>query len=69
LQKYYVGHTEDIERRLNEHNMGRGNFTSKGVPWEMIKIIECSSKSEAIILENRIKKRGIKRYLQDIQIL
>ena len=65
LQKYYVGHTEDVEKRIVQHNSGKGNFTSKGVPWGKVIIIDCASKRDAIILENRIKKRGIRRYLQD----
>jgi putative endonuclease len=69
MDKYYVGYSEDVNRRLDEHNIGKGNFTSKGIPWEMIKTIACTSKTEAIVLEKRIKKRGIKRYLQDNFIL
>ncbi|WP_254158011.1 GIY-YIG nuclease family protein, partial [Chryseosolibacter indicus] len=31
--KYYVGHTDSIERRLEEHNTGRGStFTSNCHP-------------------------------------
>ncbi len=65
LEKYYVGSTEKVEKRLWQHNAGRGNFTSKGCPWVLIVSIECSSRSEAVQLELKIKKRGIKRYLQD----
>ncbi|OSZ82194.1 excinuclease ABC subunit C [Chitinophagaceae bacterium IBVUCB1] len=69
LEKYYVGHTEDVERRIEEHNNGKGNFTSKGLPWILVHIIACATKSEAVRLEQKIKKRGIKRYLQDIDVL
>lgn len=69
LGKYYCGITSDIEKRLSEHNSGKGNFTSKGVPWSTITVIECSNRSEAMILEKRIKSRGIKRYLSDNNIL
>jgi hypothetical protein len=34
-----------------------------------ITIVECATRSEAVVLESKIKKRGIKRYLQDISIL
>ena len=56
---------DNVEKRLRQHNAGRGNFTSKVCPWVLIVSIECSNRSEAVILELRIKKRGIKRYLQD----
>jgi putative endonuclease len=69
LDKYYVGSTEDLSNRLLEHNRGKGNFTSKGVPWILIHSIGCETRSEAIRLELKIKKRGIKRYLQDVKVL
>ncbi|MBU1895939.1 GIY-YIG nuclease family protein, partial [Patescibacteria group bacterium] len=36
-QKHYTGFTDDLKRRLIEHNaeMG-GNFTSKNGPWKVI---------------------------------
>ena len=65
LEKYYAGSTDNVEKRLGQHNSGRGNFTSKGCPWILIVSMECSNRSEAVRLELKIKKRGIKRYLQD----
>jgi putative endonuclease len=65
LQRYYVGYTDDLNRRLAQHNAGKGNYTSKGIPWIVIHQFECNSKSEAVKLEMKIKKRGIQRYLQD----
>ncbi len=35
LNKYYIGSTTDIDRRLSEHNRGKEKFTRTGVPWEM----------------------------------
>ena len=65
LGKFYVGSTDNIERRIDQHNSGRSNFSSKGIPWKLITRIECKNRSEAMGLEIQIKKRGIKRYLQD----
>ncbi|SOD95676.1 putative endonuclease [Spirosoma fluviale] len=67
--KYYAGQTENLNRRLLEHNSGKGNYTSKGAPWRMVHCFECASRSEAIHLEKTIKSRGIKRYLQDNNLL
>ena len=69
LEKYYVGSTGDFAKRIIEHNSGKGNFTSKGVPWVEVKIFDCASRSEAVRLESKIKNRGIKRYLQDNNFL
>jgi len=52
-----------------EHNIGKGKFTSKGIPWVLVVKFECNTRSEAVKLELKIKKRGIKRYLQDKGLL
>ena len=65
LQKFYVGSTGDLEDRLHRHNSGQGKFTSKGLPWKLIWESDCNDRVEAVQLENRIKKRGIERYLLD----
>jgi putative endonuclease len=31
LNQYYVGSTDNLERRLNDHNTGRSKHTSKGM--------------------------------------
>ena len=68
ILKHYAGYTEDFERRLEEHNAGKSKFTSIGVPWKRVCLIECKTKTEAIKLERKIKSRGIKRYLNDCNI-
>ena len=42
------------------------HYQIKGIPWNLIHHIECDSHSEAVQLENKIKKRGIKRFFEDI---
>jgi putative endonuclease len=64
-QKFYAGQTEDLQKRLERHSKGLVSSTKKGVPWDLIKAIECASRSGAVMLESRIKKRGIKRFLED----
>jgi len=64
IQKFYVGQTEDLQKRLERHNKGLVSSTKKGVPWELVKAIECQTQSESMLLESKIKKRGIKRYFR-----
>jgi putative endonuclease len=68
LNKYYVGSTLHLSIRLVEHNRGKSPFTKKGMPWTIVHQIECESHSVAVQLENKIKKRCIGRYLEDINI-
>ena len=66
--KYYVGISNNIDDRLHRHNNAESLSTKYGVPWKLIHVIECESKSEALILEKKIKGRGISRYLFDNNI-
>jgi putative endonuclease len=64
--RFYVGQTENFERRFEEHNSGESRSTRSGIPWKVVYTIEFSSRSDAVRVEAQIKKRGIERYLQDI---
>jgi putative endonuclease len=64
--KYYTGQTDNLENRLNRHNSGLSLSTKSGKPWELIYQIQFSTRSEAMLLELKIKKRGAHRYLEDI---
>ena len=35
-QRYYVGQTTDVARRLAMHNNGRETWTKRGVPWRLV---------------------------------
>ncbi|WP_223308405.1 GIY-YIG nuclease family protein [Maribacter polysiphoniae] len=65
LGKYYVGQTNNIQKRLITHNRGGKKYTSKGRPWILIKTYPCTDRTEAVQLERKIKKRGVKRYLNE----
>ncbi|MEP0806658.1 MAG: GIY-YIG nuclease family protein [Chloroflexota bacterium] len=66
LQRYYVGSTQDVENRLNEHNAGKSKSTRAGIPWRLIHVEEFPTRSEAMLRERKIKARGVERYLADI---
>ncbi|MGB5691859.1 MAG: GIY-YIG nuclease family protein [Flavobacteriaceae bacterium] len=65
LKKYYVGQTSNLEDRINRHNKGRSKYTKPGIPWKLVWKVSCDSRSEAMRLERRIKKRGAKRFIDD----
>ena len=64
--RYYTGHTDDLDERLKQHNNGETRSTKSGIPWERVFERECASRAEAMQLEKKIKKRGAKRFLDDI---
>ena len=68
LNKFYIGQTKKFESRLIRHNKGLVKSTKNGIPWNLITKIAVDSRSEALILEKKIKGRGAKRYLLDNKI-
>ncbi|MGO4905770.1 GIY-YIG nuclease family protein [Flavobacterium sp. W20_MBD1_R3] len=64
--KYYIGQTDHLINRLYRHNSGFSLSTKSGKPWCLIYEVELPTRSEAMILEHKIKKRGAKRYLADL---
>ena len=64
--RYYSGQTADIKDRLIRHNQGREKSTKNGKPWRMVWHTQVADRSEALKLEIKIKKRGAKRFLEDL---
>jgi len=62
---YYVGQTSNVIKRLERHNKGIIPSSKGGIPWKLILQIEVSNRSEAMLLEKKIKKRGAKRFIDD----
>ena len=60
--RFYIGHTSNLENRLLYHNNGKVRATKGGIPWKSIYIEDYSTKSEAHKREFEIKnyKGGIK---------
>ena len=53
---YYVGHTDDLEKRMNEHRFGQGCiYTSSRLPVELVWSQEFASREEAKAAEAQIK--------------
>jgi putative endonuclease len=64
--KYYIGQTSDIKKRLEEHNINsKESFTSKYRPWELKIAIEAGeTRSEAMLLERFIKKKKSRKFIE-----
>ena len=65
-QKFYTGQTNDLTNRIAEHNGGETKSIKSGIPWEIVWQFQTDSRVEAMALESKIKKRGAKRFLQDL---
>ncbi len=56
----YIGRTNNVERRLEEHNRGIVSSTKSRIPFVLLKTLPCESKSESVRVEREYKK-GYKR--------
>ena len=53
--QHYVGSTQDIHRRLKEHNTGGSSHTNKFVPWKCVVAICFTDDAKADAFERYLK--------------
>ena len=63
--KFYTGFTDNLERRIGEHNRGEEPSTKPRVPFELIYFEGCLNKKDAIAREKQLKTGRGKKYLRD----
>ncbi len=66
-QKYYTGHTNDIERRLKEHNSGKTKSIKLYTPFELIYIEKYFTRADAIKRERYLKSGSGREFLKTIK--
>ena len=64
--RYYVGCTNDINRRLKEHNRIKGKYTDRGIPWELRYTEEFATREEARKREAFIKNKKSRVYIEEL---
>ena len=52
----YAGYTNNLKKRINLHNTGKGAKFTRGRKWKLLYFEKFSSKNEAILRECYIKK-------------
>ena len=65
----YIGNTDlDPNARLEQHNSGLHPraATKRGIPWRIILIISCSSRTQARGIESHIKRMKSKVYVENL---
>ena len=65
LLKRYIGSTQNIEKRLNQHNSGKTPFTLRGIPWILIYSESFETKDEAIRREKFLKSGIGRKWLDE----
>ena len=64
--KYYVGHSHDVQERLRQHNAGRTPSTKTGRPWILKYTETFNDKSSAAKREVHIKKMKSRQYIESL---
>ncbi len=54
-ERFYVGQTENLKKRFEQHNSGKTQSLKAYLPFEIVRVEEFSSKQEACRRERKIK--------------
>lgn len=63
--QWYTGSTNDLRKRLSQHNLGQSNWTKGGVPWKLIYYEACLEESDARDREIYLKSGPGKQFLKN----
>ena len=55
--RFYIGTTEDIEKRLAQHNAGLSKWTKRGIPWRLAWSRPFPTRTEALKFERLLKRQ------------
>ena len=66
LKTYHLDSAQDMDTRIEEHNLGKLAPTAHGTPWEVVHKEFFPSWTEAAVKEQQIKSIGLQRYLRSI---
>ena len=53
--KYYIGHTDNLERRLADHNRGKSQSIRARGPFQIVYVEEHETRIKAVQREKQIK--------------
>jgi putative endonuclease len=62
--KTYTGSTDNVLRRLEEHNRGKTRSTISGIPWKLWHVFEYTNIAEARTMEKYFKNGAGRRKLK-----
>ena len=68
LNKFYIGTTDDFEKRLFEHNNGiyAESYTYRGIPWTKHFVINHLTSKTAYAIEKHIKSMKSSKYIENL---
>jgi len=61
---WYYGSTDNLDRRVNEHNTGQNKSTKNKGPWKLIFKRPFETRLEAVRFEMKLKKLRNKKFIK-----
>jgi putative endonuclease len=65
-QKSYVGFTDNLKRRIKEHNSGKSIYTKRYMPWEVLYSKKYNTLLEARDQEKYFKSAAGRKFLKKL---
>jgi len=63
--KWYIGSSKDLRKRILRHNSGKNKSTKYGIPWKLIYYEACLNKKDTRAREKYLKSGMGRRYLKN----
>jgi putative endonuclease len=63
---HYIGQTENLENRLQQHNEGKSKYTKRCKAWRLVYQEEFSTRKAAIFREAELKTSKGRRFLKNL---
>ncbi len=64
--KIYIGATNNLERRIKDHNRGNTKSTKNFIPWQLSYHEEYMSKKEALCREKQLKRWKNRKRIENL---
>ena len=63
---YYIGHTQDLPKRIHQHNSGYSKSTKSGIPWELVHQKEFQDRGAAMKRELELKRKKSREFIEEL---
>ena len=64
--RFYIGSTNNLERRIDEHHSGQTKSTKTGIPWSLVFTADFQTSIEGLKAEQRIKALKSRKIIEGL---